>query len=78
MSVMIWGDKDGFDSDKAKNIHQTELLVDLRDAILQIGRHFQSIDPKNTKVVRFKLLSITIAAAIGRSFYLLSSCYGLL
>lgn len=50
MSVMLWGERDGFDSDKAKNIRQTEILVDLREAILQIARHFQSIDPKNTKV----------------------------
>lgn len=37
---------------KAKNIYQTELMVDLRDAILQVGRHFQSLDPKNVKLVR--------------------------
>lgn len=36
---------------KAKNIYQTELMVDLRDAILQVGRHFQSLDPKNVKLV---------------------------
>ncbi|KAJ8037117.1 Small G protein signaling modulator 3-like [Holothuria leucospilota] len=35
---------------KAKNIRQTELVSDLRDAVLQIGRHFQSIDPKNANV----------------------------
>lgn len=28
-----------------KNIRQTELLVDLREAILQVGRHFQSVEP---------------------------------
>ena len=39
-------------SGKAKNIYQTELLVDLREAILQVSRHFQSIDPKNAKIVR--------------------------
>ena len=49
---MLWygagmDDEDG----KAKNIKQTELLVDLREAILQIARHFQSLDPKNNKVV---------------------------
>jgi hypothetical protein len=27
------------------------LKVDLREAILQIARHFQSLDPKNNKVV---------------------------
>ncbi|XP_022092365.1 small G protein signaling modulator 3 homolog isoform X4 [Acanthaster planci] len=35
---------------KAKNIRQTELVSDLRESILQIGRHFQSIDPKNAKM----------------------------
>jgi len=49
---MLWGDGAEFDSDKAKNIRQTEILVDLRDAILQVARHFQSIDPKNVRVVR--------------------------
>jgi len=50
VSVMLWGSSDEFDSDKAKNIRQTEILVDLREAILQVARHFQSIDPKNTRV----------------------------
>ena len=58
---MLWGDGNEFDSDKAKNICQTEILVDLREAILQVARHFQSLDPKNSKVVscdyRFKSLS---------------------
>ncbi|XP_071813301.1 small G protein signaling modulator 3 homolog isoform X2 [Apostichopus japonicus] len=35
---------------KAKNVRQTELVSDLKDAVLQIGRHFQSIDPKNAKI----------------------------
>ncbi|XP_041474245.1 small G protein signaling modulator 3 homolog isoform X4 [Lytechinus variegatus] len=35
---------------KAKNIRQTELVSDLREAIQQIGRHFQAIDPKNAKI----------------------------
>jgi hypothetical protein len=51
VSVMLWGDSsDEFESDKAKNIRQTEILVDLREAILQVARHFQSIDPKNARV----------------------------
>ncbi|MCL4127339.1 UNVERIFIED_CONTAM: hypothetical protein GTU68_005147, partial [Idotea baltica] len=28
-----------------KNVRQTELLVDLRESILQVGRHFQSVEP---------------------------------
>ena len=57
MSV-LWGGAQGEDEDfgKAKNIRQTELLVDLREAILQVARHFQSLDPKNTKVVRVETL----------------------
>ncbi|XP_022670532.1 small G protein signaling modulator 3-like [Varroa jacobsoni] len=31
---------------RTKNIKQTEILVDLREAILQIARHFTSLDPK--------------------------------
>ena len=37
--------------EKAKNVRQTELLVDLREAILQISRHFQALDPKNSRYV---------------------------
>lgn len=44
------GDADD-DTGKAKNVRQTELIVDLREAILQLGRHFQAIDPENGKVV---------------------------
>jgi len=48
---MLWGGSDEFELDKAKNVCQTEILVDLREAILQVARHFQSIDPKNSRVV---------------------------
>ncbi|KAL1493468.1 hypothetical protein ABEB36_011515 [Hypothenemus hampei] len=34
------------DEIKSKNIKQTEILVDLREAILQIARHFMQVDPK--------------------------------
>jgi len=51
VSVMLWGGSDEFELDKAKNVCQTEILVDLREAILQVARHFQSIDPKNSRVV---------------------------
>ena len=51
--MLLWGDSDDSESGKAKNIRQTELLVDLREGILQVARHFQSIDPKNAKVVSF-------------------------
>ncbi|KAK6171357.1 hypothetical protein SNE40_019563 [Patella caerulea] len=50
LSILLWGSEDD-DFGKAKNIHQTEILVDLREAILQVARHFQSLDPKNNKVI---------------------------
>ncbi|XP_018327081.1 small G protein signaling modulator 3 homolog isoform X2 [Agrilus planipennis] len=34
------------DDIKSKNVKQTEILVDLREAILQIARHFIQIEPK--------------------------------
>uniref|UniRef100_A0A6P7F568 Small G protein signaling modulator 3 n=1 Tax=Diabrotica virgifera virgifera TaxID=50390 RepID=A0A6P7F568_DIAVI len=34
------------DDIKSKNIKQTEILVDLREAILQVARHFLQLDPK--------------------------------
>lgn len=55
---MFGGSGDDFESDKAKNVHQTEILVDLREAILQIARHFQSIDPKNVRVVSIVIYRI--------------------
>lgn len=51
MSTLLWGELEEDDFGKAKNIRQTEILVDLREAILKIARHFQSLDPKNNKVV---------------------------
>uniref|UniRef100_A0A2C9MAD3 Small G protein signaling modulator 3 n=1 Tax=Biomphalaria glabrata TaxID=6526 RepID=A0A2C9MAD3_BIOGL len=51
MSVLWGGSNEEEDFGKAKNIRQTELLVDLREAILQVARHFQSLDPKNSKVI---------------------------
>lgn len=36
---------------KAKNIKQTELVADLREAILQVAQHFQCIDPKSCNIV---------------------------
>ncbi|XP_074127889.1 small G protein signaling modulator 3 isoform X4 [Sminthopsis crassicaudata] len=43
------GDED-LEALKAKNIKQTELVADLREAILQVARHFQCVDPKNGAV----------------------------
>ena len=51
VSLLLGSSETDDSCSKAKNIQQTELLVDLREAILQVARHFQSIDPKNHKVV---------------------------
>ncbi|CAE1282840.1 SGSM3 [Acanthosepion pharaonis] len=51
VSLLLWGNEEEEDLGKAKNIRQTELLVDLREAILQVARHFQSVDPKNNKLI---------------------------
>ena len=62
---MLWGGAEEFESDKAKNVRQTEILVDLREAILQVARHFQSIDPKNSHVVRTFMLPADDARSSG-------------
>ncbi|CAD5118292.1 DgyrCDS7006 [Dimorphilus gyrociliatus] len=35
---------------ESKNIRQTNIIVNLREAILQIGKHFQSLDTENIKL----------------------------
>lgn len=52
-SGLFWGEgdsDDSLDSMKNKNIRQTELLVDMREAILQVARHFQSVDSRYSQV----------------------------
>ncbi|OWK59272.1 small G protein signaling modulator 3 [Taeniopygia guttata] len=46
ITSLLFGDDD-LEALKAKNIKQTELVADLREAILQVARHFQCVDPKN-------------------------------
>lgn len=50
MPVCLLGEDD-LEALKAKNIKQTELVADLREAILRVARHFQCTDPKNCSVV---------------------------
>ncbi|KAB7496892.1 Small G protein signaling modulator 3-like protein [Armadillidium nasatum] len=46
LDLLVYGeDTNSPEHLRHKNIRQTELLVDLREAILQVGRHFQSIEP---------------------------------
>ena len=50
ISTLLWGEQEEDDFGKAKNVKTTEILVDLHEAILQVARHFRSIDPKNSKL----------------------------
>ncbi|XP_043821282.1 small G protein signaling modulator 3 [Dromiciops gliroides] len=49
IASLLFGDED-LEALKAKNIKQTELVADLREAILQVAHHFQCVDPKNGNV----------------------------
>ncbi|XP_035875558.1 small G protein signaling modulator 3 isoform X4 [Phyllostomus discolor] len=49
ITSLLFGEDD-LEALKAKNIKQTELLADLREAILRVARHFQCTDPKNCNV----------------------------
>lgn len=44
--LLFGGDQMPEDTFKNKNIRQTEILVDLREAILKVCRHFVTIEPK--------------------------------
>ncbi|CAL4122596.1 unnamed protein product, partial [Meganyctiphanes norvegica] len=44
LELLLFGDEDGSEDMRNKNVRQTELLVDLREAIIQVGRHFKSIE----------------------------------
>ncbi|XP_073859798.1 small G protein signaling modulator 3 isoform X15 [Macaca fascicularis] len=49
ITALLFGEDD-LEALKAKNIKQTELVADLREAILRVARHFQCADPKNCSV----------------------------
>lgn len=49
IQLLLFGDEVTEEDIKSKNIRQTEILVDLREAILQAARHFLSTDPKLSK-----------------------------
>lgn len=44
LETLLFGEDRNGDDLRNKNIRQTELLVDLREAILQVARHFQVSD----------------------------------
>lgn len=51
IQLLLFGDENNEDDIKSKNIRQTEILVDLREAILQVSRHFMAVDPKLSKII---------------------------
>ncbi|XP_059611663.1 small G protein signaling modulator 3 homolog [Phlebotomus argentipes] len=46
IQTLLFGAEGGDEDLKSKNIRQTEILVDLREAILKVARHFLTIEPK--------------------------------
>lgn len=47
LQTLLFGNgDDGDDEMRNKNIRQTEILVDLRESILKVCRHFLTIEPK--------------------------------
>ncbi|KAF4518451.1 hypothetical protein B566_EDAN002106 [Ephemera danica] len=47
LQLLLFGDEAGGEDDaRSKNVRQTELLVDLREAVLQVARHFTALDPR--------------------------------
>lgn len=51
MYQYLFGESENDDL-KCKNIKQTELLVDLREAIMKVCRHFLTIEPKLTAHIK--------------------------
>ncbi|XP_008551233.1 small G protein signaling modulator 3 homolog [Microplitis demolitor] len=50
LQAFLFGNDDNEEDAKSKNIRQTEILVDLRETILQLARHFINVDPKLNNV----------------------------
>lgn len=47
LQTLLFGSDSSYDDDiRNKNIRQTEILVDLRESILKVCRHFLTIEPK--------------------------------
>ncbi|XP_077286279.1 small G protein signaling modulator 3 homolog isoform X2 [Arctopsyche grandis] len=51
IQMLLFGDETSEDDIKCKNVKQTEILVDLREAILQVARHFLTVEPQLTNQV---------------------------
>lgn len=50
--MLFFGNDSNDDELKNKNIRQTEILVDLREAIMKVCRHFLTIEPKLTAHIK--------------------------
>lgn len=58
-SFLFGGDERSEDA-KSKNIRQTEILVDLRETVLQVARHFMNVDPKVNNTILLCPLCLSI------------------
>ncbi|KAK0085922.1 hypothetical protein PV325_004216 [Microctonus aethiopoides] len=50
LQVFLFGNDGNEEDAKSKNIRQTEILVDLRETVLQVARHFTNVDQKLNNV----------------------------
>ncbi|XP_043266479.1 small G protein signaling modulator 3 homolog [Venturia canescens] len=50
LQTFLFGSDDSEEDAKSKNIRQTEILVDLRETVLQVARHFINVDPNLSNV----------------------------
>lgn len=51
IQLLLFGEEVTEEDIKSKNIKHTEIMVDLRESILQVARHFMSVDPKLSKIL---------------------------
>lgn len=51
IQLLLFGEESQDMNVKSKNIKHTEIMVDLKEAILQVGHHFMSVDPKLNKII---------------------------
>lgn len=51
IQMLLFGSDDGDEDMKTKNIKNSEMVVELHDAILKLARHFISIEPKLSALV---------------------------
>lgn len=54
IQMLLFGNDDDDDDMKTKNIKNSEIIVELHDAILKIARHFIAIEPKLTGHIKLQ------------------------